>query len=187
MKRNSGNTSVLIGVCLLASVALGMGGIAYSFYRSEAAREEQESSDMANDDSPFEQLKKDNNMVTTPVTEPQGGSGGGSGGINFRPEGIPTGTYSNPSTSISSFGSENPTQADRPLENLGSSVERNRLSQERIGSDTPDYSRPSPSNNFNSTSENSLVQPLGSDDLLEAPSTSTTKQPETSPLTESSF
>jgi hypothetical protein len=195
MQRNSGYLSILIGVSILVAVALGLGGIAYSFYRSEMAQVEEESLDMANDDSPFEQSKQEPNTATTPVPEE---TSGGSGEIMPPSEGIPTGTYSNPPTTIksSSSDSSSSTEINRnpPLNNfdssLDSSIESNRLRQKSLTdspSDFPDYSRPSSSNSFNSSSDNSLIEPLDDSDLLEAPTAEITEPSETPSLSEPSL
>ena len=184
MQKKSRYSPVLIGVVMLFIVALGMGGIAYSFYRTEIAEEQEESSDMANDDSPFEQLKKEQGIVITPVPQQEGGSGGID--LNSNEEGIPTGTYSNPPAIVDSTAGLYSAEPNRPLNNFSSSVESNQLNQERFSNDMPNYTSPSSSNNFNSTSDNSLVEPLDNSDLLESPDETDTSI-EASPLENSSF
>ena len=184
VQKKSVSTSVLVGVSLLFLVVLGMGGIAYSFYRTEIAEEIEESADMANDDSPFEQLKKEKNMVIVPVPEENGGSGG----TNFNTEGIPTGTYSNPPSNITSTSSSYSTETNRPIDDSNSSVYSNSQSSRRSLVDPlPNYSSSSSSSNFNRTSNNSLIEPLDSSDFLDVPSNDRNQPIETPALGESSF
>lgn len=181
-KRNSGNTSIIIGASILALITLGLIGVGYSFYTNETAEEESDSSEIVEENNPYENLKKEKNFVTTPVTERESS---GVGRLELE-EGIPTGTYSNPPTTVNSFD-ESDITTDRPINspinNYGSSVESNRLSQERFSSQTPNYSRPSSSNNFdNSNSENSLIEPLEDDDFLDVPGTNPSEDVETPSL-----
>ncbi len=178
MKKDSGYLSILAGISILAAVFLGLGGIAYSFYRSEIAEEKEESLDIANDDSPFEQLKREKNIVITPVPEEKGGSG-----KIVETEGIPTGTYSNPPTEINTSGSSYSTEINRP----NPMVESNNFNSESLIDNQPDYSRPSSSNNFNNSDDNSLIEPLENDDFLDVPENNSDDLLETPPLTESSF
>ena len=180
VQKKSESLSVLLGIGLLALVLLGAGGIAYSFYRTEIAEEQEESSDMANDDSPFEQLKREKNMVITPVPTSQGGSGS-----STNKPGIPTGTYSNPPSTINPAGGSYSTQTSSPLDDFDSSVESNRLNRDRLDN-TPDYSRPASSNNFNNN-DGSLIEPLENEPLWETPSNTTDSSLERSPLEQSPF
>ena len=184
MQKKSVPTSVLVGVCLLFLVVLGMGGIAYSFYRTEIAEEIEESADMANDDSPFEQLKKEKNMVVVPVPEEEGGSGT----TDFSDGGIPTGTYSNPPSSITSTGSSYRTETNSSIDNSDSSVYSNsRNSSRSLVDPLPDYSNSSSSNNFNRTDDNSLIDPLEDSDFLDVPSSDRNESSESPALGGSSF
>lgn len=186
MRNKSVSTSVIAGISLLFLVILGMGGIAYSFYRTEIAEEQEESADMANDDSPFEQLKKEKNMVVVPVPEENQSSAG----IDFEREGIPTGTYSNPPSSItptSDLYNSYPTEENRPIDDSDSSVYSNRSLDRSLTDTLPDYSRPSSSNNFNSTSDDSLVQPLEDSEFLDVPGEEREDLSETPALEESPF
>ena len=166
VKRKSESLSVLVGVGILALATLSSGGLAYSFYRTEIAEEKEESSDMANDDSPFEQLKKEKNMVITPVPTDRSGSGT----TKSNNSGIPIGTYSNPPTTINPTSNLYSTEAGRRINNIDS---------------IPDYSSPASSNNFNSTN-NSLIKPLEDNSFLDTPSTDNPSW-DTSPLEESPF
>lgn len=183
MQKKSGYWSVLIGVGMLFSVALGSGGLAYSFYRTEIAEEEKESSDIANDDSPFEQLKREKNIVISPIPKEKDGSRG----MNSNSHGIPTGTYSNPPNTINSTAGLYSTEENTSIDDFDSRIESDRLTQDSITDAPIDYSRPSSSNNFNSTSGNSLVKPLDEGGFPETPTTRKNYLSETSPLKESSF
>ncbi|MGD1922512.1 MAG: hypothetical protein ACFCAD_28635 [Pleurocapsa sp.] len=183
MQEKSGYLSILIGVGMLFSVALGSGGLAYSFYRTEIAEEKEESSDMANDDSPFEQLKREKNIVITPVPQAKNSSGG----ISSNSRGISTGTYSNQLGTINYNDSLYSSEQNSSLDNFDSGVESDRLIKESVGNTPIDYSSPSASNNFHDTSENSLIKPLDENDFIETPTIKTNNLPDTSPLIESSF
>lgn len=184
MQKKSVSTSVLVGISLLFLVVLGMGGIAYSFYRTEIAEEIEESADMANDDSPFEQLKKEKNMVIVPVPEENSGSGG----TNFETEGIPTGTYSNPPSNITSTSDSYSVRTNRPIDNSDSSVYSNsRNSSRSLVDPLPNYSSSSGSNFNRNSSNNSLIQPLEDSDFLDVPSSDRNEPIETPALGESSF
>ena len=195
MQKKSVSTSILAGISLLFLVILGMGGITYSFYRTEIAEEKEESADMANDDSPFEQLKKEKNMTIVPVPEENTSSGG----IDLDNEGIPTGTYSNPPSNITSTSDSYSTEANRPIDNSNSiddsnsidnsdsSVYSNSLNNRSLTDPLPDYSNSSSSNSFNRTSDNSLIEPLDDSDFLDVPSSDDDDLLQTPSLGESSF
>ena len=199
MRNKSVSTSVLAGISLLFLVILGMGGIAYSFYRTEIAEEKEESADMANDDSPFEQLKKEQNMMVVPVPEENASSGG----IDFEQEGIPTGTYSNPPSNITSTSDSYKsysTEENRPIDDSNSSVYSNSSNSSRSltnslpnysnsssSNNLPNYSNPSSSNNFNRTDDNSLIESLDDSDFLNVPSDDRDDLIETPSLGESPF
>ena len=184
MKRNSESKAVIIGVIILSLTFLGLAGVTYSFYQNDVVGES-DSDDFSEtkEDDPLEQLKREKNLDITPTAE-QEESGMGT----LEPEpGIPTGTYSNPPTTIDSFDDSEPTTptTNRPIENFDSSVERNRRIQSTFGNTTPDYSRPSSSNDFNDTSENSLIEPLENDAPLDSFSTDDDESVITPSLTES--
>lgn len=184
MKQKSQSPSVLIGVGLLCFTSIGLAGVVYSFYQSDTVQEQvspEDSLEMAKENDPLEQLKKEKNIIITPVPEQQG-----SGSTTLDTEtGIPTGTYSNPPSTVESFDSSQPTSS--PLNSLDSSVERNRLNQESLSNIAPDYSSPSSSNNFNNTSDNSLVEPLENDDFLDNFDTDPSEAVTTPSLSESSY
>ena len=168
MKRNSQSKAIIVGVTILSLTFVGLAGVVYSFYQNNVVGENDSEDflEKIKEEDPLEQLKKEKNINITPTTE-QEGSGAG----RLEPEpGIPTGTYSNPPTTIDSFGNSEPTTTttNRPMDNFDSSVERNRQIQSRFGSTTPDYARPSSSNNFNDTSESSLIEPLEDDNPLDS-------------------
>ncbi|MCC0176933.1 hypothetical protein I4641_08065 [Waterburya agarophytonicola K14] len=186
MQRDSQYLPIILGVGILFCVILGMGGIAYSFYTDQIAQEKQEekeSSYITEDDSPFEKLNREDNIVIVPVPQEEGGTTG----ILPSNEGIPTGTYSNPPSTIQSTANAYLTDINRPIDNFDSSVARNRQNQERISSQFPDYSSPTSSNDFNSTRDNSLIKPLDNSDFLEIPTTDTEESSATSSFSESSF
>lgn len=191
MKRNSGSISITIGASILILMSLGLAGTVYSLYLGDDdAQQESDSSTATEKNDPLARLKKEKNINITPVPED---TGSGTRTLNTE-TGIPTGTYSNPPTTVNSFGGSE-TGVERPIDNYGSSVERNRLNQERFSSTTPDYSSPdysSPasSNNFNNTSDNSLIEPLENDDFLDTnTSTDSSEEESLTPpaLTERSF
>lgn len=183
MKRNSGSISIIIGASILILMSLGLAGTVYSLYLGDSERQESDSPETAAKNDPLARLKKEKNINITPVPEDTG-----SGTRTLDTEtGIPTGTYSNPPTTVNSFGSSD-TGIDRPIDNYGSSVERNRLNQERFSSTTPDYSKPASSNNFNNTSDNSLIEPLDNSDFLDTSTSTSEEESLTSPaLTDPSF
>lgn len=175
MKDNSGNLPVVIGVLMLFVVTLGLGGIIYSFTQSEVVQEETDnSSDFAHNNNQFEAEESDKNIIITPT--PKEVEAGGSPTIDTNSEtGIPTGTYSNPPTSVKSFDYSDDYSSDLS-EQYGSSVERNRLRQQSLDSTMPDYSSPSSSNNFNRADDNSLVAPIEDDSFLRVPNTNNSEE-----------
>ena len=168
MKENSGNLPVVIGVVMLIVVTLGLGGIIYSFTQSEAVQEQTDnSSDFAQNNNQLEAEQLDKNIIIAPTPkEVEAGSK-----IDTNSEtGIPTGTYSNPPTSVKSFDYSDDYSSDLSGQ-YGSSVERNRLRQQNLDTTMPDYSSPSSSNNFNRADDSSLVAPIEDDSLLGVPDT----------------
>lgn len=103
-------------------------------------------------------------------------SRGGGGGEIDATTGIPTGTYSNPPTTIESGSETVPQKSAPPTEDFTSSVDRNRSIQQSLNNNSvdnsfPDYSSPAPSNNYNNSQDNSLIKPLEENSLLESPAT----------------
>ena len=182
MKRNSGSLSIYIGASILVLTFFGLIGAGYTYYINKTAEEETDSSEMSAENDPLENLKREKNLVTAPVTEQESS---GMGTLDTE-TGIPTGTYSNPPTSINS-GSTSDTITNRPIDSYSSGINDNPLEQESLTNTIPDYSRPSSSNNFNSTSDNSLLEPLDNDDFLDVPDTNPTPAVETPSPLESSF
>ncbi|WP_019508476.1 hypothetical protein [Pleurocapsa sp. PCC 7319] len=168
MRKNSENLPVVIGVVMLSVAVLGLGGIIYYFTQSEAVQEQTENSpDFAQKNSQLEAEKSDKNIIVAPA--PTEVEGGGRSGIDPSSEtGIPTGTYSNPPTSVNSFDYSDDYSSSLS-EQYGSSVERNRLRQQNFDITRPDYSSPSSNNNFNQSDDNSLVEPIAEDSLLGVP------------------
>ncbi|MDJ0594233.1 MAG: hypothetical protein QNJ72_30365 [Pleurocapsa sp. MO_226.B13] len=182
MKQSSGSISIIIGVSILSVTFLGLIGVVYSVFR-DSLPEETDAPELAEDDSPFEQLKKEKNIIIVPVPEQVGSSPGIDSSSNG---GIPIGKYSNPPSTINSHGSSN-YRENRPIDSFDSSVERNRQRQEAFDNTIPDYSQPSSSNNFNRSSDNSLIESLDNDDFLDSPSNDRQERINTPPLTESPF
>ena len=173
----------IFGVCLLLLVPIGIGSFAYSTLRNDAEETEAETADFQPDRDPFDGLAREQNIKPTPI--PPVESSGSAGVGSDSDEGIPTGKYSNPPAQIGSFGSDSydPSQS-RPLDDR-SSVELNRLRQQTIDSQTPDYSTPASSNDFKDTEDNSLIDPLSDDSFLEVPETEDSEP--VSPVTEPLF
>lgn len=187
MKDNSGNLPVVIGVLMLFVVTLGLGGIIYSFTQSEVVQEETDnSSDFARNNNQLEAEESDKNIIITPTPkELEGGSGPAID--NNSETGIPTGTYSDPPTSVKSFDYSSDYSSDLS-EQYGSSVEGNRIRQQSLDTTMPDYSNPSSSNNFNRADDDSLVAPIEDDSFLRVPDTDNNEEPtEISPIEESPF
>ena len=179
MKENSERLPVLIGLLILSVASLGLGGLIYSFARSDTVQEQTETSeDFAQENSPSEE--SDKNILVAPA--PVEGEGGGMTGIDSNSEtGIPTGTYSNPPSTVNSFEYSDLPEQNSSIHDFDSSVERNRLSQQNsqqsLDATIPDYSSPSSSNNFNQTDDNSLIEPTEENSLLEIPDTDSDEQP----------
>ena len=186
MRPKSESLSVLLGIGILALVTLSSGGIAYSFYRTEISEAKEESSEVANDDSssdsPFEQLEREKNIVTTPVPIEQSGSGS----MDSKNSGIPIGTYSNPPSTVIPTSDSYIREETSSINGFDSFIaERDNLYEDNTIDSSPDYSRPTSSNNFNSTN-NSLVKQLEDSSFLETP-TRNNRLSNTSPLERSPF
>lgn len=195
MKKKPEHLPVIIGVAMLFVVLLTSGGLIVSFVSSDIVQQHSEDSETSEDLNPENQSEaseleaSESESDITVAPRPPASQGGGMTGIdtssssqtsqtNIAPE-----TYSNPPSSInssqSSYESSELSQQDSSMSNFGSSVERNRLIQENISrssSDSsssslsiPDYSSPSSSNNFNQTSNQSLIEPTENNSLLEEP------------------
>ena len=174
MKENSERLPVLIGLLMLSVASLGLGGLIYSFARSDTVQEQTETSeDYAQENSPSEESDKSILVAPAPVE----GGGGGMTGIDSNSEtGIPTGTYSNPPSTVNSFEYPDLPEHNSSINDFDSSVERNRLSQQSLDATIPDYSSPSSSNNFNQTDDNSLIEPTEENSLIEIPDTDSDEQ-----------
>lgn len=187
---NNSKSLFIIGVSMLILAPLSGGWVVYSFFNSETeSAEEQagEGEEFGLEDNHFEKLEEERNVLVAPTPEDSQGRG------TIDPkesnsEGIPIGKYSNPPTSLDSSGSSNFSgnrsiddfdSSSRPLDDFDSSIERNRSRQQYTNRMTPDYNTPnteSSSNNFNSTEDNSLVEPL-EEDVLEIPESDDDEQP----------
>ena len=163
MKNNSSRRLVIIGILLLSTTALGLAGVLNSFYSENVAPEEKNSQETARDYNPYEKSNGEDKQKIISVPPPAPGSG--SVDNNDFKEGIPTGTYSHPPKTIKSSGSSS-LSPESPLRDNNSSVERNKsieenMAAENVQSTTPNYSQPLSSNNFNSSTSNSLTGSLG--------------------------
>jgi hypothetical protein len=171
----------LAGICILFITPLSLGAFVYSSFRADSTETADDST--AKNDS-LGGLATESNIKAAPLPLSESGSGGSN---TDSTTGIPTGKYSNPPTTIET-GSEEliPQTSQNPIDNFDSSVDRNRAIQQTmndsindsIDPSIPDYNAPASSNNYNDTQENSLIEPLEDDSLLEAP----TSTPETDPL-----
>jgi hypothetical protein len=184
----------LAGVSILLMTSLSIGAFVYSSLRAD-------STDQSTDTAGESKTETDSfgrsgtggsdtesNLKSAPL--PSVESSGASSDTNST-TGIPTGKYSNPPTTLET-GSEDliPNTSQRPSENFESSVDRNRAIQQTMNDSIndsmdpsiPDYSAPASSNNYNDTQDNSLLEPLEDDSLLEAPTSTSESTPQTAPL-----
>ena len=153
----------IVGVSILLLVPFCVGGLIYSSFSSDNAANQTETFDSPNS-SPGSGLAREKNIRSVPPLSSE--SSGGIGVNSNSSQGIPIGKYSNPPTEIKSFGTDMP-NTSRPLDDFGSSVERNRLNQQNSSRLIPDYSAPSSSNDFNRTEDNSLIEPIEEEQLVE--------------------
>lgn len=206
MKNNSSRRLFIIGILLLSTTALVLAVALNSFYSENVAPEEEDSQKTAEDYNPYEKSNGEDKQKIISVPPPAAGSGSVEINNDFK-EGIPTGTYSRPPKTIKSSGSSS-LSSESPLRDIDSGVERNKSIEENMAAEnaqstTPNYSQPSSSNNFNSSTSNSLtgslggsasdnsnspIQPLGDNSTsLEIPSSQRESRPITpSPLGQSS-
>ncbi|MGF1590465.1 MAG: hypothetical protein ACFCU7_14730 [Pleurocapsa sp.] len=172
---------VIIGITLVFVVPASIGGFVYSLLSNETAEKQTENPADSNlENNPFEDLPKEENII---APAPPTNSNSASGIDLDSNQGIATGRYSNPPTTVKSFGDSGVSDASLPPE-IVSSVERNRLIQQNIDKSIADYSTPSSSNNFNRPEENSLIDPLEDDSFLEIPDSSNEEAATTSPVSE---
>lgn len=175
----------LAGICILFITPLSLGAFVYSSFRADSTDQSTDSAEdsTAKNDS-LGGLTTESNIKAAPLPLSESGSGASN---TDSTTGIPTGKYSNPPTTIET-GSEEliPQTSQNPIDNFESSVDRNQAIQQTMNDSIndsmdpsiPDYQAPASSNNYNDTQENSLIEPLEDDSLLEAP----TSTPETDPL-----
>lgn len=181
MSKKKTSIPIIAGILILFLVPLSIGTAIVATLQAEE-NEQQDREEASVESSPFSDAKSKQSLEATPL--PQTGSIG-SGTVDNQTEGIPTGTYSNPPTSIGSSGIDsNTSTTSRPLEDFDASTEQNQLSQQENNTIAPDFSSPSTSNNFTSTEDNSLIDPLEDDSFLEVPETSNSPT-STPPLLES--
>lgn len=180
----------LAGICILFITPLSLGAFVYSSFRADSP---DQSSDSAEDSTAKKDslggLSTESNIKAAPLPLSESGSGASNSDSTT---GIPTGKYSNPPTTIET-GREGliPQTSQNPIDNFESSVDRNQAIQQTMNDSTndsmdpsiPDYNAPASSNNYNDTQENSLIEPLEDDSLLEAP-TSTSETDPLAPITE---
>ena len=207
MKNNSSRRLVIIGILLLSTTALLLAEALNSFYSENVAPDEKNSQKTAQDYNPYEKSNGEDKQKIISVPPPAAGSGSVETNNDFK-DGIPTGTYSHPPKTIKSSGSSS-LSPESPLRDNNSSIERNKSIEENMAAENtqstiPNYSQPSSSNNFNSSTSNSLtgslgggtsgnsnspIQPLGDDSTsLEIPSSQRESRPITpSPLEKSSL
>jgi hypothetical protein len=180
----------LAGICILFITPLSLGAFVYSSFRADSTDQSTDSAEdsTAKNDS-LGGLATESNIKAAPLPLSESGSGGSN---TDSTTGIPTGKYSNPPTTIET-GSEEliPQTSQNPIDNFESSVDRNQAIQQTMNDSIndsmdpsiPDYNAPASSNNYNDTQENSLIEPLEDDSLLEAP-TSTSETDPLAPVTE---
>jgi hypothetical protein len=161
MLDNHKSVPFLAVISILLLIPVGIGALVYSSVRSDYTDQSSK--------KPGESTAE-----SSPQFAPSAPSGGGH---DFNPtKGIPTGTYSNPPTSIESGREIAPSNTSpQPIDDFPSSVDRNRAIQQSVNNSSslehaiPDYSDPAPSNNYQSTQDNSLIKPLSQSSILETP------------------
>lgn len=177
MLDNYKSVPFLAGISLLLITSISIGGFVYSSFRADST------------DTAGESETKTDSLGETGTNKIQSApfpsvESSGVGSNNNSTTGIPTGTYSNPPTTIET-GSEDlvPKTSQSPINNFESSVDRNRAIQQTMNDSMdhsiPDYSAPASSNNYHDNQDNSLIKPLEDDSLLE----SSPSDPDTVPLT----
>jgi hypothetical protein len=164
----------LAGICILFITPLSLGAFVYSSFRADSTDQSTETAEDSEKNDSLGGLTTESNIKTAPLPLSESGSGYSN---TDSTTGIPTGKYSNPPTTLET-GSEEliPQTNQNPIDNLGSSVDRNQAIQQTINDSNdsidhsfPDYSSPTSSNNYHDTQDNSLIQPAEDDSLLEAP------------------
>ncbi|NJL51521.1 MAG: hypothetical protein HC930_03635 [Hydrococcus sp. SU_1_0] len=174
MLDNYKSVPFLAVISILLLTPVGIGALVYSSVRSDYT---DQSSEKAGESTTASSSLGESSRKSSAQFTPSASSGGGHE-LNPTP-GIPTGTYSNPPTTIKSGSGIAPTDitSPQPTNDFPSSVDRNRAIQQSLnnsGSSSldhpiPDYSSPSPSNNYQSTQDNSLIKPLSENSSLETP------------------
>ncbi|NJK54601.1 MAG: hypothetical protein HC939_00855 [Pleurocapsa sp. SU_5_0] len=177
MLDNYKSVPFLAGISILLITSVSIGAFVYSSLRADSTDTAGESK------TETDSLGGTSTDKTKSAPFPSVESSG-AGSNTDSTTGIPTGTYSNPPTTIET-GSEDlvPKTSQSPINNFESSVDRNRAIQQTmndsIDHSIPDYSAPASSNNYQDTQDNSLIEPLEDDSLLE----SSQSNPDTVPLT----
>lgn len=193
MLDNQKSIPLLIGVSILFLIPVGIGGFAFTSLRndSDSAEKQTGGANSQPEGVASPGLARETNIPRTKMPAAPESNGSGAGVGSSSTQGIPTGTYSNPPTSITTTGTDLP-GINRPIDDFDSSVERNKLNQESLDSFSSDYNAASSSNNFNRSDENydenSLLTPLEDDSFLEVPESddeeSSTLAPVSEPLTQ---
>ena len=169
--------SFIIGVSILLLVPFTVGGLVYSSLSQDDAQQQTDSDSSPTKEAPFEGLTRESNLPPEYTAAPETSSPG----VNVNSSsGIPIGKYSNPPTSITSEGLATP-QTDNSSGNVGFNAEISSTSAR------PDYSAPNSSNNFNSTTNESLITPLETNELLEIPESNLEQADSFTPITEPLF
>ena len=155
---------LIAGVSILFLIPIGIGAFSVSYISSE----EDGSADTG--EATLKQPETDAfGFYDTESAAPAPSSDSGRGGSNpnsATEEGIQIGKYSNPPASVKS-GGDIPGSYTRPLDDSGSSIERNKSIQRGLGNPTSEYN-PSASydSSFSGTEDNSLAEPLDDDSLV---------------------
>jgi hypothetical protein len=177
MLDNYKSVPFLAVISILLLTPVGIGALVYSSVRSDYA---DQSSKKAGESTAASSSLGESARKSSAQFAPSAPS---SGGRDLNPTtGIPTGTYSNPPTTIKSGSGIAPTDTSpqnnpQPIDDFPSSVDRNRAIQQSLNNSPgssldhsiPDYSNPAPSNNYKSTQDSSLIKPLSESSLLKTP------------------
>jgi hypothetical protein len=173
MLDNYKSVPFLAAISILLLTPVSIGALVYSSVRSDYT---DQSSEKAGESTAASSSLGESARKSSAQFAPSAPSGGGH---ELNPTtGIPTGTYSNPPTTIESGSGIAPSNTSpQPIDDFPSSVDRNRAIQQSLNNSPsssldhsiPDYSDPAPSNNYQSNQDNSLIKPLSESSLLKTP------------------
>jgi hypothetical protein len=173
MLDNYKSVPFLAVISILLLIPVGIGALVYSSVSNDRT---DQSSKKAGESTAATSFAGESARKSSTQFAPSVPSGGGH---DLKPTtGIPTGTYSNPPTTIESGRGIAPSStSQQATDDFPSSVDRNRAIQQSLNDSpsssldlsVPDYSDPAPSNNYQSTQDNSLIKPLSESSLLETP------------------